>query len=49
MTFTATLEALEGGGAKIYRCYTKFLRFLFGKNVTKFAYLQTFKVTCKGA
>jgi len=24
MTFKATLQALEGGGAKIYRCYTKF-------------------------
>jgi len=31
MTFKATLQALEGGGAKIYWCYTNFLRFLVGK------------------
>jgi len=51
MTFKATFASVRGEGAKIHRCYTKRLpvRFLFGKNVTKFARFQTFKVTCKCA
>jgi len=51
MTFKATLQALEERGVRgeNYRYYTKILRFLFGKNATKFACLQTFKVTCKCA
>jgi len=46
MTFKAILQVLRGGGAKIYRCYNQILAFFISKNVTKFACLQTLKVTC---
>jgi len=45
MTFKAILQALEGEGGLKFNDVTQNLKIFVRKNVTKFARLQTLKVT----